>query len=193
MYDKSIYDAEWFAGLAWQHPIIERLLGCLVGATGRFASVLDLGAGDGWWAHVMHEMGSEAIAVEVSEIAAEVMPDDVQIVIHDLREPLDLEREFELILCIEVAEHLPASAADTLCDTIARHCGRCLLFTAAVPGQGGHGHINCQPCEYWIAKLQQRGLVHSPEWSNYITQAWRNILGSAMPWLSYIMIFWRAA
>jgi hypothetical protein len=191
-YDPTIYDAEWFHGLAWQHPWIQKLMGFLVGVLGPFESSLDLGAGDGYWSYVLWEMGCEAYAIEVSELAREVMPEQVSVFVHDLCLPLNLRRRYDLVLCIEVAEHLPPEAADTLCDTIAHHCGRYVLFTAAPPGQGGHGHLNCQPPKYWIDKLTQRGLVYLEDWSQYTQQAWKNILSETMPWLPRnVMIFYR--
>ena len=189
-YSAEIYDKEWFEGLAWQHHWIQQLMGWLVGVLGRFESSLDLGAGHGYWSYVLSEMGADAYAVEVSKDAIAVMPEQVQCLIHDLREPLDLHRMYDLVLCIEVAEHLPEESADILCDTIARHCKYATVFTAAPPGQGGHGHINCQPPEYWINKLAARGLVHAEEWTEYARAAWKSILGDSLPWLSHnVMVF----
>jgi len=55
-----------------------------------------------------------------------------------------------------VAEHLPSAAAETFVDNLVRH-GRVILFSAAVPGQGGEQHVNEQPLEYWRAKFAARG------------------------------------
>ena len=184
IYDPSIYDANWFQHQDWQHPWIERLMGWWVGQYGRPASSLDLGAGDGHYSQVLGEMGADpAVAVEVSPDAMPVMEDKVQGIVHDLRRPLDLGRGFELVLCLEVAEHLPLSAADTLCDTISLHCQRYLLFTAAGPGQGGHGHCNLQPYRFWQDRLAARGLMFLPRETVHIKVSWERILGKELPWL----------
>ncbi|MHA2313490.1 MAG: class I SAM-dependent methyltransferase [Candidatus Thorarchaeota archaeon] len=184
VYDPSIYDSNWFHGQGWQHPWCHKLMGWLVGEYGRFESSLDLGAGDGYYSHVLAEMGTGAIAIEVSEEALTAMTEQTQGIVHDLRDPLDLGMRFKLVLCLEVAEHLPLSAADILCESIAKHCGGLLLFTAAPPGQGGHGHCNLQPFEFWKNRLESHGVIFDPHWTAGIKQAWANILGEHMPWLS---------
>jgi 2-polyprenyl-3-methyl-5-hydroxy-6-metoxy-1,4-benzoquinol methylase len=60
-----------------------------------------------------------------------------------LDSPLDLGRAFDLVISLEVAEHLPESAADAFIDSLVRH-GDVILFSAAIPFQGGHRHINEQ-------------------------------------------------
>ena len=81
----------------------------------------------------------------------------------DLREPLDLGRTFEMVTCIEVAEHLEEKFEGVICDTLARHVapGGRLVFTAAKPGQPGYNHFNCQPQRYWRDRLESRGLRYS--------------------------------
>ena len=185
VYDPAIYDAYWFTNLVWQHPWCHKLMGWTAGEYGPFASSLDLGAGDGFYSHVLAEMGAEpAVAVEVSEEAVQVMTEKVQGIVHDLREPLDLGRGFDLILCLEMAEHLPLSAADVLCDSIALHCSNRLVFTAAPPGQGGLGHCNLQPFSFWADRLVARGVMFDPYETHRMKVAWKNILGDYMPWLS---------
>ena len=184
LYDASIYDHNWFHSQGWQHPWCDRLMGWLAGEYGPFASSLDLGAGDGYYSQVLAEMGAEAVAVEVSAEALEVFGEGVRGMVHDLREPLDLDRGFDLVVCLEVAEHLPLESADVLCDTIVRHCEGQLLFTAAPPGQGGHGHCNLQPFGFWASRLRSRGLALDEGATDHIADAWARILGEHLPWLS---------
>jgi SAM-dependent methyltransferase len=110
-------------------------------------SVLDVGCGQGEW---LAEFPAAVDKVGVDIAAPEPT---------DLTEPLDLGRTFDLVLCLEVGEHLPEESADTLVDTLIRHAGDVgdIVFGAAVPGQDGIGHINCQPHEYWHAKFATRG------------------------------------
>lgn len=190
-YDPDIYDLKWFASQGFQHPWIQKMMGWLVGEFGPFENSLDLGAGDGYYSVVLNEMGTHVYAIELAAAAA-LIPKTVQVYIHDLREPLTATqgRVFDLVLCIEVAEHLPPETADTLCDTIARHCERLLVFTAAQPGQGGHGHVNCQLSEYWREKLESKGLFYLSDETVHIKQAWKNILGNSMYWLHQnVMLF----
>lgn len=185
IYDPCIYDINWFRWQGWQHVWTERLLGWLVGEYGPFHSSLDLGAGDGCYSHALAQMGaSPANAVEIHPDALSVMASDVIAFVHDLRTPLDLERTYDLVVCLEVAEHLPLEAADILCDTITRHCSGWLLFTAAPPGQGGYGHCNLKPFHFWADRLYNRGVQFQTEDTVRIRTAWKRILGENLLWLS---------
>jgi hypothetical protein len=76
--------------------------------------------------------------------------------VHDLTAPLKLNRKFDLAICLEVAEHLPAAQArafvKTLCDAADR-----ILFSAAIPGQGGRHHVNEQWPAYWAELFAEFG------------------------------------
>ncbi len=67
---------------------------------------------------------------------------------HDLTAPLELERHFDLAVCLEVAEHLPAERAETLVASLVS-LAPVVLFSAAIPYQGGDDHVNEQWPEYW--------------------------------------------
>ena len=111
-------------------------------------SLLDLGCGQGEWI--------EAFGLEDSlgiDIAA---PESEHYLRHDLRWPLVFDRTYDLVISLETGEHLPQASADTLVGSITRH-GRTVVFSAAVLGQVGKGHINCQPHEYWHEKFDARG------------------------------------
>jgi hypothetical protein len=74
----------------------------------------------------------------------------------DLRTPPALSRSFDLAVCLEVAEHLPAEHASAL----VRYLGAAapaILFSAAIPGQGGRDHVNEQWQDYWRAKFAEIG------------------------------------
>jgi SAM-dependent methyltransferase len=66
----------------------------------------------------------------------------------------------DLVLCLEVAEHLPAWHAGKLLDILT--CGRQLIFSAAHPNQSGTLHVNERPAGYWIERLADRGFHVSP-------------------------------
>ena len=77
----------------------------------------------------------------------------------DLTQPVFLDCKFDLLLCLEVAEHLPANKAEHLVKTCASHSNT-IFWSAATPGQGGYHHVNEQPHEYWIEKFAAHGYKH---------------------------------
>jgi hypothetical protein len=64
--------------------------------------------------------------------------------------------------CFEVAEHVLAEFADALVSLLAK-TAPIVVFTAAPPGQGGSGHVNEQPADYWIAKFAANDMSHRPD------------------------------
>jgi len=74
----------------------------------------------------------------------------------DLAVPFDLGRVYDLVVSLEVAEHLPASAAEDFVASLVRH-GSLVLFSAAIPGQGGTGHLNEQWQIYWVEAFARHG------------------------------------
>jgi SAM-dependent methyltransferase len=107
-------------------------------------TVLDVGCGEGWWALAFAGLGCEVTGVDGAYVADVGVP----FVARDLAAPFDVGR-FDLAVCLEVAEHLPESRAAGLIEDLCR-AAPTILFSAAVPGQGGHGHINEQWPGYWV-------------------------------------------
>jgi hypothetical protein len=94
----------------------------------------------------------------------------------DLVQPFSLDRKFDFIQCLEVAEHLDAACADVFVESIARH-GDIVMFSAAIPGQRGRHHVNEQWPSYWIEKFAQVGLkaydaIRPVIWTNQQVEVW---------------------
>jgi SAM-dependent methyltransferase len=145
----------------------------------RHDSVVDVGCGTGAWLLVARQLGSERVV----GIDADWAPSRLA---HIERMTIDLESaysldeampsvrvsrngqitresvQYDLAICLEVAEHLPAHRADWLVDELAR-LSDVVLWSAAIPGQGGDGHINERPHAHWRDLWAARG---------YIEQQW---------------------
>ncbi len=126
-----------------------------------FKSMLDVGCGTGTWLSVAEsQLGIADIqGVDASEYdAAQFHIPAANYLQHDLTALLHLHRTFDLVLCLEVAEHLPETAAGTLIKSLAAH-GSVVLFSAAIPGQGGQHHINEQWQSYWQQLFATEGYL----------------------------------
>lgn len=112
-------------------------------------SVIDIGCGTGHWLAIAHELGvPEILGVDGSWVSAQLAIPKEKFLQHDLSTPLKLDHRFDLALSLEVAEHLPASAARTLVRSLC-DAADVILFSAAIPGQGGRRHVNEQWPAYW--------------------------------------------
>jgi len=126
----------------------------------RPASVLDVGCGAGTWLAVCRDLGVNAIQgvegpwLDQSQL---VIPTEcVRIV--DLESAFDTGRRYDLAISTEVAEHLSPGAAQTFLSSLARHSD-VVLFSAAIPFQPGHHHVNEQFPDYWASLFQSLGYV----------------------------------
>jgi SAM-dependent methyltransferase len=121
-------------------------------------SVLDLGCGIGVWMEAARvKPGRVVLGLDLEEFAPEdlVTPSETIVNIAIDRQ-IDLQRHFDLAICLETAEHIEVRSAPDLVSNCVRHSD-IILFSAAIPGQGGLHHVNEQPPEYWQDLFGQAG------------------------------------
>lgn len=122
------------------------------------ASVVDVGCGVGTWLASWRALGvTDVLGLDgawVDSAMLQIPPACFRS--HDLTQPIHLERSFDLAMSLEVAEHLDARHAD---DFVAGLAGLApiVLFSAAIPGQGGRHHVNEQWPDYWSEKFARHG------------------------------------
>jgi SAM-dependent methyltransferase len=123
-------------------------------------SVLDVGCGTGVWLSVFQEHGVEDILGIDGPWIEQRQREIPDVFFHecDLTQPVALERTFDLALCLEVAEHLPADAAPGLVQSLTA-LAPVVVFSAAIPGQGGEGHINERWPSFWSRYFAAHGYV----------------------------------
>ncbi len=123
-------------------------------------SAVDVGCGDGVWLSVLSRFGvTDVVGIDgnwVTKDMLEIESDRFQP--RDLSKPIEANRQFDLVLSLEVAEHLPPEAAETFIDSLVG-LGPVIVFSAAVPKQGGCSHVNEQWPEYWIELFRKRGCI----------------------------------
>lgn len=148
-YDKAFYDMI--------RPGVESSAKALVPALVTMLdpqTVIDVGCGEGWWAYEFAQNQCEVLGVDNGMIPTSPLGDRFQAV--DLTKPFPDLGTWDLAVSLEVAEHLPASRAEGFIKDL---CGLApdIVFTAAIPGQGGVGHINEQPPGYWVKLFRDNG------------------------------------
>jgi hypothetical protein len=147
-------------------------------------SVLDVGAGLGTWLKVCIDLGvSEVLGIdgEYVDMSRVVIPHEC-FLRKDLTCLTYSEKRYDLTICLEVAEHLPPESAVQFVDFLTSSSD-VILFSAAVPFQGGQGHINERPISYWVKLFEARkytvyDFIRPQIWNNQSVDWWyrQNIL-----------------
>ena len=86
----------------------------------------------------------------------------------DLSEPFDLKKKFDVVLSLEVAEHIPKQYEKTYINNLTKHANDWIVLSWAIPGQGGVGHVNEQTNEYVLGVLGNVGFVYHEKQSKHL-------------------------
>lgn len=123
------------------------------------SSVIDIGCGQGEWLNVFARTGADVYGVDGPHITdAQLLIPKSKFTHHDLTQPYQSQQTYSIALSLEVGEHLP----DVVCTEYVASLTRlasAVVFSAALPGQGGVNHINEQWPWYWQALFKQFGYV----------------------------------
>ncbi|HEY1541568.1 MAG TPA: methyltransferase domain-containing protein [Xanthobacteraceae bacterium] len=123
-------------------------------------SVVDVGCGVGGWLRAFERNGiSDYLGIDGDYVPTNMLKIPTgKFSARDLTRLVDIGRPFDLACSLEVAEHLPPSCADSFVTALTESAP-VVLFSAAIPRQGGTAHVNEQWASYWAAKFERRGYV----------------------------------
>lgn len=148
------YNEGFFDGLLDQGRASAREIAGWVCDLARPESVLDVGCAEGVWAAEFQSRGVPTVLGVDGDYV-----DRTRLLIPqesfrpaDLNASFQLDQRFDLVVCLEVAEHLDESSADRIVEGIASHTDA-VLFSAAIPLQGGTDHRNEQWPGYWTDRF----------------------------------------
>ena len=129
-------------------------------------SVIDIGCGTGAAMDSLRRRGVAVYGLEYSSHALAMCKArglDVEKYDIESGKMPEISMRFDVVLCAEVAEHVKPEFADALVSLASQFADR-VLFTAAVPGQGGGvDHVNEQPNSYWVQKFALLGYTYLEE------------------------------
>ena len=187
--DQLKFDSEEFLKLGEEQPQANRLAAYLIQQY-HPSSIVDVGAATGLYLKPFLEKG---VYVQGREL--EPIPTPIAAIDSRFLHRIDITREiagfgFDLCLCLEVLEHIPAQYA---ADAISNLCSvsDTVIFSAALPGQGGYGHINCQPKDYWSKLFGENKFYHALDKSESIVSYMKQ--GYHMGWFTQnVMVFQNA-
>lgn len=185
--------------------------------------IVDVGCGDGGFLLAAHEIEPQAALLgidlnpeaSVPEATREALSGTSHTLLAtdpfttmDLRTPPPLSekspwRKSDLVICVEVAEHLPPTSAEVLVDLVASLAGgrqAAVLWSAALPGQGPYPpegwspanwnpswHWNEQPSEYWENLFIERGFLVQRDATEKLREAARSS-PDVDPWYKHLTL-----
>lgn len=122
------------------------------------ASVLDVGCGLGTWLKAFEECGvKDYLGLDGDHVDRSLLKIPIEkFKVQNLLEPFQLNRKFDLVISLEVAEHLSEKVSDQFVKGLVDH-GDTIVFSAAIPFQGGQNHVNEQWSSYWREKFAKHG------------------------------------
>ena len=134
-------------------------------------SIADVGCGKGDYCKYLKEYGVPIVhgyegTVDIKEIA---VYDDIIVI--DLTKRRYVGIDYDLVLCLEVGEHVPQKYEQVFIDNICEFMNKDLILSWAIPGQGGAGHFNEQPNKYIIDEFAKRGLTFDKDASTKLRDA----------------------
>ncbi len=142
-------------------------------------SVVDVGCSSGKWLKCFQDIGIDdylGIDNVNKNQGIELSISKTKFLQHDLKKRINIKRKFDLVLSLEVAEHLPASKADIYIDSLV-NLGSIIIFSAAIPYQTGTHHINERWPSYWAKLFSERNFTpfdyfREKIWSNEKIEWW---------------------
>jgi SAM-dependent methyltransferase len=123
-------------------------------------SVIDVGCGIGTWASRFLESGvPDVLGIDGAYVDPEMLLIPAgHFLVKDLLHPIQTDKRYDLAVCLEVAEHLPGTRSAGLVQDLVS-LAPCVLFSAALPGQGGTDHVNERYLSYWVGLFSEHNYL----------------------------------
>lgn len=142
------------------HQSSPKLATFLKGYLDKTKPVMDFGCGNGFYCSELEKDGFKCIGIDGYPLKNHL---NKHFKVHDLTKPLDIRSLLQLVtgnvICLEVLEHVDKKFEQILLDTVTKHCSGKLIFSWALTGQPGVGHVNTVEQSYAIEQIEKRGFA----------------------------------
>ena len=122
-------------------------------------TAVDIGCGNGKYTRNLIAAGIPCKGYDGSPLTPEITDGLCEVM--DFSIPSDIG-QFDLVLCLEVGEHIPKQYEQVFIDNICRAADKHVCLSWALEKQDGWGHINCQNNDYVISEMRKRGFTYKP-------------------------------
>lgn len=137
-------------------------------------SVVDIGCGLGTFLHEFNKngvndyMGIDGPWVDVKKLSKNINLDHFRTMNFD--ENISINKKYDLALCLEVIEHINEKYATRMVNNLS-NLSDVVVFSAAIPFQGGQNHINEQWLDYWQKEFEDNNyslfdIIRPMIWNN---------------------------
>ena len=141
-------------------------------------NIIDVGSGGGSWLKAANELGIATLTgIEGSWITKDkLLLEKIELITHDLENVLPFYGKYDMAISLEVAEHLPENRGKSFISDLCE-LSPVVLFSAAIPYQGGDNHINEQWQSYWYGLFKENNfvgidLIRPQIWENINVKSW---------------------
>jgi len=177
--DASRYDRSFFDHLQKGSLSSARIVLPIVLERFNPRSLVDIGCGIGTWAAVAIELGiTDVIGVDGHHVSPDqlIIPGDRFLAVDLASDNPVLGRRFDLCISLEVAEHLPPERSHAFVKSLT-DLSDVVLFSAAIPHQGGRHHINEQWQSYWVGLFNEhdygaKDMIRPAVWADRNVEPW---------------------
>lgn len=176
--DSSTFGAEYYA-TSCGRPYCRNAewLGFFGGIADRIVSdinprrVLDAGCALGLLVEVMRARGLDATGIDLSSYAIANATPDVQPFLREGSVATELDGSYDLIVCIEVLEHMPPAEAVRAIANFCRHTDD-VLFSSSPLDFAEATHVNVRPPEDWAAEFARHGFFRDVDFDASFITSW---------------------
>ena len=141
-------------------------------------SVIDFGCGMGTWCKAIEDLGiSNILGIDqhIYDSKYMLIPEK-NYMRYDLRKELLFSHKVDIAISVEVAEHIEEEYSERFIHNLCM-CSDLILFSAALPFQGGTGHVNEKSCTFWANifnkfKYKPIDCIRPHFWNNKQIEVW---------------------
>ena len=133
--------------------------------------VLDAGCAIGLLVEPLRARGVDAYGVDLSTFAIANLHESVRAFCWRGSVADELTADYDLIVCIEVLEHMPRGDGEAAIENFCRHTDD-VLFSSSALDYREATHVNVQPPEYWAEQFAQRGFFRDVDFDASFVTPW---------------------
>ena len=174
---EEIYDKSFFNSMD-EHTYSARIILNILFKHYNPKSVVDVGCGSGSWLKVAGEMGVNSLTgIDGKWLKKDMLiSNNFELITHELETLIPVLHAYDLAISLEVAEHLPESRAESFIRDLCK-LSKVILFSAAIPNQGGDNHINEQWQSYWYGMFRDNkyvglDIIRHQVWEDKQVKSW---------------------